>query len=357
MSPADSQGSPSGALRILVVSQMYPGPEAEDLGTFVAQVSRELSAQGHTLAHSVIDHRRRSRAKYAVLVADAVREARRFRPDVVYGHMLFPAGAAAALAAAAARAPFVLTAHGTDVSNVARSRAVAVATDAVCRRAARVIAVSDYLRRQLEESLPRLRGRIDVIDSGVDLTRFQPRAAEDARRALGWDGEGPRYLFLGSLDERKNIARLLAALDSLPEGRLAVLGAGPSEDVVRRHPRVRLVGRRPHAEVAQWMAACDVLCQPTLVEAFGQAILEAMASGRSVVATSVGGPPEFVTPACGVLVDPLDVQAIALGMQTASRLPRPNLEARAAAAAHDVRLQAGKIAAVLADAAARPARS
>ena len=67
------------------------------------------------------------------------------------------------------------------------------------------------------------------------------------------------------------------------------------------------------------MAACDVLCQPSLKEPFGQATLEAMAMERSVVATQVGGPPEFVTPEAGVLVDPIDTDALA-GGPGASRL-------------------------------------
>ena len=104
----------------------------------------------------------------------------------------------------------------------------------------------------------------------------------------------------------------------------------------------------PYERVADWMAACDVLCQPTLAEGFGQAILEAMASGRSVVATAVGGPPEFVSPGAGILVDPTNVSELAHAMQAALALPRPNIAARAAAAEHDVRRQAARIGAVLA---------
>ena len=81
---------------------------------------------------------------------------------------------------------------------------------------------------------------------------------------------------------------------------------------------MRLVGRVPHDEVADWIAAAtDVLCQPSLVEPFGQALLEALASERSVVATRVGGPPEFVPPEAGVLVDPTSVEAIAEGLAAA----------------------------------------
>ena len=81
-----------------------------------------------------------------------------------------------------------------------------------------------------------------------------------------------------------------------------------------------------------------------------------MACGRPVVATAVGGPPEFVTPDAGVLVDPLDEDAIADGLRAAARLPCPNPAAREVAEAHDVRIQAERIEAVL-ERAAGAARS
>ena len=70
--------------------------------------------------------------------------------------------------------------------------------------------------------------------------------------------------------------------------------------------------------------------------------------GRSVVATKVGGPPEFVTEEAGVLVDPIDIDAIAHGLAAAAALPCPNPAARAAAESHDVRRQAERIEEILA---------
>ena len=72
-----------------------------------------------------------------------------------------------------------------------------------------------------------------------------------------------------------------------------------------------------------------------------------MAVGRSVVATRIGGPPEFVPPGAGFLVDPLDVDGLAGALADAAALPRPNDAARAAAAEHDVRRQAERIEAIL----------
>jgi glycosyltransferase involved in cell wall biosynthesis len=103
----------------------------------------------------------------------------------------------------------------------------------------------------------------------------------------------------------------------------------------------------PHDEVPRYVAAADVLCQPSLVEPFGQALLEAMAAGRSVVATKIGGPPEFVPPEAGILVDPLDTAALADGLRRAAAFPVPNQAARAAAEQHDLNRQAERIEAIL----------
>jgi glycosyltransferase involved in cell wall biosynthesis len=118
---------------------------------------------------------------------------------------------------------------------------------------------------------------------------------------------------------------------------------------------VRLLGRVPHDAIPGLLAECRVLAQPSLVEPLGQALLEAMACGRSVVATRIGGPPEFVPPEAGVLVDPLDVDALARALEQAAALPCPNLAAREATAEHDVHRQAERIEAILSSAASRRA--
>ena len=245
-----------------------------------------------------------------------------------------------------ARAPLVVTAHGRDVRNLANV-ALAAVTRVALRRARTVVAVSDFLRRELVARLPEVADRVEVISSGVDLERFHGRDAATARQMVGWHGEGPFFLCVGALDERKNVVRLAEAFERLAAGSLAFVGDGPLRPRLEHRRRITVVGRVPHAEVADWIAACDVLCQPSLVEPLGQALLEAMASERSVVATRVGGPAEFVFPAAGVLVEPTSVASIEAGLRAAVELPAPNPAAREAASAHDVRVQAGRIADVL----------
>ena len=334
-------------MRILLVTQMWPSEANPDLGSFLVPLARELEHLGHEVEVAAISRRGGPPTKYARLTAEARAAARRTDPDVVFAHFLFPAGAAGAVAARAARAPLVVMAHGQDVANLGRIPGVTRATRWVLRRAAGVIANSRWLADRLTEKIPAAAEKIEVADCGVDLKAFSPRPADSARRELGWVGEGPAFLCVGSLIERKNVIRLADAFERLGRGRLAFVGDGPLRGALEGRAGVRISGRIPQAEVPRWIAACDVLCQPSLVEPFGQAALEGMAMERSVLATAVGGPPEFVPPEAGVLVDPTDTGGIAAALELAAALPSPNPAARAAAAEHEVGRQAVRMAAVL----------
>jgi glycosyltransferase involved in cell wall biosynthesis len=322
-------------LRILLVSQMYPGPGAPDLGVFVAQVEQALEERGHEFERAVIDRRDGGHARSLRLLRDARSAARRFRPDVVYAHFLVPAGLAGALAS---RAPLVVTAHGQDVANVGERVGIASATGWVVRRAAAVVAVSDWLRRRLETKVPEARGKVEVVDCGVDLEQFRPGPVPDGP---------PVFLCVGSLTERKNVLRLAGAFERLGEGRLTFVGDGPLRGQLAGRPGVELAGAVSHDRIPRLLEGARVVCSPSLVEPFGQALLEGMATGRPVVATREGGPPEFVPDGGGVLVDPLDEDSILDGLRRAAALPCPNEAGIAAAAEHDVRRQAERIEAIL----------
>jgi glycosyltransferase involved in cell wall biosynthesis len=321
-------------VHILLVSQMYPGPEDPDLGVFVRQIELALRERGHELDLAVLNRRRGGRRRYLELVR-RVRSAR--KPDVVYAHFLVPAG----LIASRVDAPLVVTAHGRDVRNVGVIPGVAALTRRVVTRASAVITVSDYLRGELEAKLPEARGKTRVVDSGVDLERFSPSQVTKCHL------ESPAFLCVGSLTERKNVLRLADAFARLGEGSLTFVGDGPLRGQVEGREGVRIVGRVLHDDVPGWIAAADVVCQPSLIEPFGQSLLEAMACARSVVATRIGGPPEFVSSEAGVLVDPTDPASLERGLRAAAALPRPNDAARAAAAEHDVRRQARRIEEIL----------
>jgi glycosyltransferase involved in cell wall biosynthesis len=333
-------------VRILLVTQMWPSAAEPDLGGFLRPLHRELLALGHDVEVAAIGQRGGSPVKYARLTGRAVRAARRRHPDVVFAHFLFPAGAAGWAAARAARAPLVVMAHGQDVANLARAP-LRVATRPVVRGAAAVIANSRWLAARLEARYPGL--TCEVCDLGVDLAQFAPGAVPAPwPEEPGRDGDGhPRLVCVGSLIERKNVVALADAFASLGRGSLVFVGDGPLRPALEGRPGVTITGRVPHGAVPSWIAAADVLCQPSLVEPFGLATLEAMALERSVVATTEGGPPEFVTPEAGILVDPHDPAAMRAALERASAMPVPNRAARAAASAHDAARQAARMAEIL----------
>src|SRR5215472_12165090 len=207
---------------------MYPGPDAPDLGTFVAQVERELTERGNDVELAVLDTRAGGKFRYL----DLARKARAARtPDVVYAHFLVPSGLIAALAGGA---PLVVTAHGRDVRNIGAVPGVAAATRLVVRRAAAVICVSGYLRRELETKLPEARGKVEVVSSGVDRELFT--VAEPAPGP-------PGFLCVGALDERKNVVRLADAFARLDDGTLTFAGDGPQRAALEGRRNVELVGR------------------------------------------------------------------------------------------------------------------
>jgi glycosyltransferase involved in cell wall biosynthesis len=326
-------------VRILLVSNMYPSSERPEFGVFVQRLADALRDRGHEVDEAVLRAGARGLLRTPVAYLGLAARARRLggqrRPQVVYAHFLVPTGLIARLTGV----PYVITAHGTDVANAEARPLVGMLTRRVVARAAGVICVSAYLAGRL----PGEARRLEVIDCGVDTELFQP-----AERA---PGAGPRYLFAGSLTERKNVARLLEAFARLKGGSLTIAGGGSLEASLRAAAPagVTFLGRVAPERMAELYAACDVYCQPSLVEPQGQAVLEALASGRPVVATRVGGPAELITEACGVLVDPLDVEAIAEGMRRAALLPVPCQEAVAVAAGHTLGHAAERVERLLAE--------
>jgi glycosyltransferase involved in cell wall biosynthesis len=325
-------------MRVLFVTPMWPGPDDPDFGAFLVPIVDELRRLGHELEVVAITRRTGGRRRHARLAVDAVRGARRFRPDVVFAHLLFPAGAGALLAARMTRAPLVVMAHGQDVANLDRL-ALRVATTPVLRGARAVIANSQWLAVRI----PRTPDA--VIDCGVDLELFSPRPrGEDPH---------PHYVCMGSLIARKQVISLADAFARLGEGRLTFVGDGPLRPVLEGRPGVHVVGRVRHDEIPGWIARADAVCQPSLIEPFGQAVLEGMAMERAVVATIHGGPSEFVTPDVGILIEPRDQDALFRALSKAAALGTPLPAARTAAAQHDVRRQAARMADVLAGALGR----
>ena len=196
------------------------------------------------------------------------------------------------------------------------------------RRADRLIAVSSHVADYAVQ-LGADPNKIRVIPSGVDAERFQPRDRAAARAALRLSPEQRIILFVGTLEPRKQVDRLLMALplvrETIPSARVVIVGtgdaagAGDQTELLHRVVRenrleasVHFVGRVADDELTSWYAAADVFALPSSSEGQGLAALEAMSSGLPVVASAVGGLLDaIVDHQNGALVPPGDVPALA----------------------------------------------
>jgi len=244
--------------------------------------------------------------------------------DAVIGHYLYPTAAIARVAARSIGSPLVLVVHGTDVRSVHRKDPFAWAARRALRSADLVVTVSRALARTVRddlgvpESIP-----VVPIHMGIDEDVFVPDP--HARRALGLAATERIILFVGNLVPTKGIDVLQAAFERLVADnladRLVIVGCGSLEGSVRRWAEnadvaglVTLTGYMEQQQVAQWMAAADVLALPSRNEGLGLVLLEAMACGTPCVASKVGGVPEVLTGKTGVLVEPGDADALAKGL-------------------------------------------
>src|SRR5439155_24752443 len=162
--------------------------------------------------------------------------------------------------------------------------------------------------------------KVRVIHNGVDLTRFGDAAAASAIRAeLLSDGGGPLVVVVANLIPYKGLDYFVDAwrevLKQLPEARAVVVGEGPERRRLETRSAdmsqgIHFIGSRD--DVPAILCASDLVVQASLEEGFPNAILEAMAAGRAVVATAVGGTPEAVVhERTGLLVRPRDGAALA----------------------------------------------
>ena len=247
------------------------------------------------------------------MLRDLVRAIRAERPDLVHTHLVHAdvyGGAAARLLGI----PAVSTRHNDDRYLLGPFRYV---DRAVARPARRLIAISDAVRSFLERA-GHDPAKLVTIRYGLDEL---PSAASDpGPEAAGIPPEAPLAVAVGRLIAQKDHATLLRAFalvhPSLPQARLAILGAGPLEAETRRlavelglEEVVVLPGR---TEIRDWLERADVFAHSSRWEGFGIVLLEAMLAGLPIVATRVSAVPEVVVDGeTGLLVEAGDQAGLA----------------------------------------------
>jgi len=257
-------------------------------------------------------------ALYALSIAPLLARYRG-KVDVVLGSWAYPDGFAAVIAAKLLGVPCVVKLHGSDINLNAKTSGPRRMIAWSLPRAAKVVAVSRALADEVV-ALGVPRDRVALVMNGVDAELFHPRDRVAARTELGLPA-GPLALYVGNLKEEKGVLELGEAwrivAREMPEATLVVVGGGPLKGALEAivgplGDRVRMVGPKPLETIPTWMAAADLLVLPSRAEGTPNVVLEALASGRRVVASAVGGIPDLITSdELGTLVPPRAPDALA----------------------------------------------
>lgn len=268
-----------------------------------------------------------AREMYRSVRSHVAKVHREFPFDVILGAFGYPDAVVAAALGRDAGCPVVALVQGSDINELAQRPRLRDEILEGLTSATRVVAVSDELRQRLEE-LGVAPDRIVVQHNGVDGDLFHIREKADARSELDIPADTRLVCFVGNLVDEKGPDVLLEAIadptfantrrvevvfigDGVRKARLQARAAAVSVD-----SRVHFTGRRPSTEVARWIAAADVLCLPSRREGCPNAVLESLASGRPVVATTVGAVPQLVTQTNGLTVPPGDSRALATALDS-----------------------------------------
>jgi glycosyltransferase involved in cell wall biosynthesis len=244
---------------------------------------------------------------------------RREEIDLVHAHM-YRAEVLGTRAAVAAGTPVIMaTVHSSRVRSADDTALLASLTPSIDR----LIVPSDSIAAKVRAE-GREGSRFAVIPNGVDLSRFAtPPPACGLRRQYGIPPDAPLIGVVARLEPEKGQRHLVAAmpaiLEAAPDAWLAIVGEGSEADALKARAaalggrvarRIVFTGRRE--DVSALTADLTIAVSPSLREAQGISILEAMARRRPVVASAVGGIPEVITDGFdGLLVPPADPAALA----------------------------------------------
>lgn len=242
--------------------------------------------------------------------------------DIIHGHYLFPAGAAAVEVGKKHGIKTYVTAHGSDMFELYKSQPLMRPTlKNVLKDADVVFAVSNALKHEIIAT-----GVVGIADktriswNSVDINKFSTKQNNSFKDEYNLNDK-PIVLFVGNLIKRKNVDSLLEAKKiANSDYYLVVVGDGPlfkklTKKVEDENIRdVIFTGSRD--DVESIIPSCDVLILPSFSESFGLVLIEALACGKPVIGSDVGGISEIINDDVGLLVNPNKISSIANAVDT-----------------------------------------
>ena len=242
--------------------------------------------------------------------------------DIIHGHYLFPAGAAAVEVGNEYNIKTYVTAHGSDMFELYKTQPLMRSPiKKVLKNADGVFAVSNALRHEIiATGVPGIANKTKLSWNSVDINKFSNKENDSFRQEYKLFDK-PTVLFVGNLIKRKNVVSLLEAKKlSHSDYYLGVVGDGPEFKKLKKKVEdenirdVIFTGSR--TDVENIIPSCDLLVLPSFSESFGLVLIEALACGKPVIGSDVGGISEIINKDVGLLVDPKNPSSIAKAIDT-----------------------------------------
>jgi len=258
-------------------------------------------------------------------IASAITAMHRREPiELINAQWLYPDGVATTIIARRLGIPVVLTGLGCDINDFLDQPEKRQPILDALHACDAVTAVSGALaERLLAEGIDA--AKVSVIANGVDTGRFCLQDQAAARGRLGLPPDARIVVCVARLSPEKGVMHLLSATPGIkaavPNARIVIVGEGPEGPALRAQATtlgvgdiVHFAGKVAHEQIPDWLSAADVTCLPSIREGHPNAAIEALASGRPVVASRVGGLSEMITPVRGLLVSASDPGQLAAAL-------------------------------------------
>ena len=233
--------------------------------------------------------------------------------DIIHGHYLFPAGAAACDVGKKHNIKTYVTAHGSDMFEMYKKQSfMRPIIKKVLKKSDVVFAVSNALKQEiLATGVNGIESKTRLYWNSVDINKFSSKN----KNLLPNNGK-PIVLFVGNIIKRKNVNLILEAKKlATTDYEVVVVGDGPLKKDLENKVKdenindVRFLGSRD--DVENIIPGCDVLVLPSFSESFGLVLIEALACEKPVIGSNVGGITEIITDDVGLLINPNDASTLA----------------------------------------------
>lgn len=287
---------------------MYPSDENHAYGSFVRELELALAKKNNLkITKAVIASRRKgffnTIFKYFLLGIKTIGITFSTRFDVIYTHYIFPTGAIGLIPKYLRRKPLILTSHGGDAIIPSKYKWLKKPIEFTLKKADHIIAVSNYVKKQLVNDFGINEEKISIINCGVDNKRFVSLNKIKCRQKLNLPLDKKLLLYVGNLIERKGITTLIDAFIQINNSNLLlyIIGEGELKEQllssVSSHnlkDKVFFESYKTREELPLWYSVADIFILPSRLEPFGLVALEALACGVTTIASKVGGIPEFI---------------------------------------------------------------